>query len=347
MNLAQATVAAPRSVSTVVPSLGRWGLSPHADLTYRALAMLGPSTSLLLARHLGVEMGRISRALDELAAVGAVRICVQGRSRTWHAIAAEQVLSTLQRRRTPQAYDERLRQHIAAVSGLQLERLPAASVCRLPTRTTARTRIAQLVAAERCEHLAVNTEDVISADAAAAAAPLDRSMLSRGIRLRMLSLTPRDGIHRDEVPTGAEHRVAASLPMKLMVFDRRAALFPADPANFEAGAILLTDVDAVAHLTGLFYKLWGAAHNPYKPEVPIVMLSTREQTIVTLLSSGHSETEIAVALALSRRTVVYTLRALMDRLGVDNRFQLALVLGAARAVPLPGGYPSPSPSQES
>ena len=39
---------------------------------------------------------------------------------------------------------------------------------------------------------------------------------------------------------------------------------------------------------------------------------------------------------MSRRTVVYALRELMDRLGVDNRFQLALLLGAARVVPMPG-----------
>jgi hypothetical protein len=30
--------------------------------------------------------------------------------------------------------------------------------------------------------------------------------------------------------------------------------------------------------------------------------------------------------------VLYAMRALMDRLGVENRFQLALVLGAAQAI---------------
>jgi DNA-binding CsgD family transcriptional regulator/sugar-specific transcriptional regulator TrmB len=326
--------------SPVVPSLGRWGLSAHADLVYRALTLSGPATTATLARRLGVEVNRADRALDDLVAAGAVRLCVQGRSRTWHAVGADRLMSVLQQRRAPAGYGERLRRHIATVSGLHLDRLPAASVCRLPNRAAARQRIAELVAAERCEHLAVNTEDVISAEAAATAAPLDRSMLSRGVRLRMLGLTPRDGSTSERPPAGAEHREASSLPLKLMVFDRRAALFPADPADFEAGAIVLTDADAVARLTVLFHRLWAGARDPYRPEVAAINLSPREQIIVQRLSSGHSEAEIALALGLSRRTVVYTLRALMDRLGVDNRFQLALVLGAARAVPLPGARSS-------
>nr|BFE70522.1 hypothetical protein GCM10020092_038230 [Actinoplanes digitatis] len=44
---------------------------------------------------------------------------------------------------------------------------------------------------------------------------------------------------------------------------------------------------------------------------------------------------MAAELGLSRRTVSYTLRAVMDRLGVENRFQLALVLGAAYAIAPP------------
>ncbi|MCA2214127.1 LuxR C-terminal-related transcriptional regulator [Jidongwangia harbinensis] len=336
----QQTATRPRSGPVVVPSLGGWGLSAHADLAYRTLALLGPSTSRLLARDLGVEVAPISRALDELVAAGAVRIRAEGRARYWHAVDADQVVSGLRQRRAPQVWSEQLRRHVAAVSSLHLERIPATAVCRLPTRAAARARIAELVAAERGEHLAINTEDVISADAAAAAAPLDRSLVSRGIRVRLLGLTPRDGSHGERLPAGGEYREAASLPLKLMVFDRRAALFPADPANFEAGALLISDPDAVAHLAGLFYTLWGTACDPHQHEVPTVMLSARERAIVSLLIAGHSEAAAATELGLSRRTVVYTLRGLMDRLGVDNRFQLAMILGAARAVPLPNVTPS-------
>jgi DNA-binding NarL/FixJ family response regulator len=72
--------------------------------------------------------------------------------------------------------------------------------------------------------------------------------------------------------------------------------------------------------------------------VPPIVLTVREKSIVALLSAGHSEDVVAAELQLSRRTVVYTLRALMDRLHVENRFQLAMVLGATRAAPLPEAY---------
>ncbi|MEJ3742646.1 LuxR C-terminal-related transcriptional regulator [Actinomycetes bacterium KLBMP 9797] len=319
----------------VVPSLSRWGLSAHADLAYRALALQGADTAQALARRLGVESRRIDRALDELADVGAVRIRVEGCTRYWHPVAGDRVVSMLRQRRTPQLWSAKLQRHLAAVSGLHLDRLPADSVCRLPSRAAARGRIAELVAVERCEHLTINTEDVFSADAAAAATPLDRSLLARGVRLRTLTPAPLDGSHAEPLAGGAEHREAASLPLKLMVFDRRAALLPADPANFDAGAVVLTDQEAVAQLTQLFYRFWGSARDINQHEVPAIMLTAREQAIVSLLSAGHSEAAAAAELGLSRRTVVYTLRALMDRLGVANRFQLALVLGAAHAVPVP------------
>lgn len=320
----------------VVPSLGRWGLSAHADLTYRALALQGADTAPALARRLGVEPRRIDRALDELADAGAVRVRVSGCTRYWHPVAGDRVVSMLRRQRIPQLWSAKLQRHLAAVSGLHLDRLPAASVCRLPTRAAARDRIAALVAGERGEHLTINTEEAFSADATAAATPLDRALLARGVRLRTLTPVPLDGSHAPPLASGAEHREGTGLPLKLMVFDRRAALLPADPADFDAGAVVLTDPDAVAQLTQLFYRFWGTAHDIYQHEVPAIMLNSREQAIVCLLSTGRSEAETATELGLSRRTVVYTLRALMDRLGVRNRFQLALLLGAAHAVPLPG-----------
>lgn len=332
-----------RCAPTVVPSLGRWGLSAHADLVYRALVMSGPSTCRELVRELGIDASRISRALDELAGIGAVRPSCRGHDRLWGAVDVKQVLTLVRQRRTPLIIGERYRRHLAAVAGLHLDRIPAADVRRLPTRAAARGRIAELVAVERHEHLAINTEDVISVDAASAAAPLDRSLLARGVRLRALGLPQHAGA-RAALPAGCEYREAQALPLKLMVFDRRSAVFPADPADFDAGALEITDEDAVAHLTQVFYSVWRTASDPYEQEVPQVVLTVREQAIVGLLTTGLSEEAAAVQLGLSRRTVVYALRGLMDRLGVENRWQLALVLGAARAVPLPPVSQSTGPT---
>ncbi|GLH99781.1 helix-turn-helix transcriptional regulator [Phytohabitans aurantiacus] len=337
------TIAEARGRPPVVPMLGRWGLSPHADLIYRSLTLLGPASRQQLVRQLGVAPSRIGQALDELAAVGAIRPSYRGREGEWSAVDPDAVLARVRRRRSPVVISDQYRRHLALVADLRLEEVPAVAVRRLPTRTAARRRIADLAAAERREHLAINTEDVISAAAAAAASPLDRALVARGVRLRTLGLAPRDGGPDRTLTAGAEHRQVETLPLKLMIFDRRSALFPADPTNFDAGAIEIDEPDTVAHLTQLFYRIWDAAGDPRSLEVLPIMLTSREQSIVSLLAAGLSEEAVAAELGVSRRTVAYALRALMDRLGVENRFQLALVLGAAKAVPLP---PTTRPTEE-
>ncbi|GID90960.1 LuxR C-terminal-related transcriptional regulator [Amorphoplanes digitatis] len=322
----------------VLPALGRWGLSPHADLIYRSLALAGPATRQQLAGRLGVVVPRVDRALEELVGAGAVHPARRDDGR-WSAVAADLVLSRMHRLRAPVRISDQHRRHLAVVAGLHLDSLPPVTVQRLPSRAAARSRIADLVAAERHEHLAINTEDVITADAAAAASPLDRALVARGVRLRTLGLIPRDGRQDPPFVNGGEHRQAAALPLKLMVFDRRSALFPVDPVRFDEGAVEIDDPDAIAHLTQLFYRIWNTAQDPRGREEPPIVLTAREQKIVALLAAGLSEEAAAADLGLSRRTVVYAVRALMDRLGVENRFQLALVLGAARAVPLPSAVP--------
>lgn len=71
-------------------------------------------------------------------------------------------------------------------------------------------------------------------------------------------------------------------------------------------------------------------------------MSNREQALVCLLALGHTDQSAAQQLRLSDRTVAYTMRRLMDRLGVENRFQLALLLGAAGATPRLPRHETPS-----
>jgi len=319
----------------VVPALGRWGLSPHADLIYRSLALTGPATPRQLVSQLGVDAARVGRALDELAGFGAAQPAYRGRDGRWSAVDADIVVARARRPRAPVSLDQHRRRHLAAVSGLHLERVPDTAVHRLLSRSSARNRIADLVAGERHEHLALNTEEVISADAAAAGSPLDRTLVARGVRLRTVGLTAQDGSQDTTFVPGIEFRQAPALPLKLIVFDRRRALFPADPGNFEAGAIEIDDAGAVELLTRFFYRIWSVAVDPHRRAVPPIVLSHREKSIVSLLATGLSEEATATSLGISRRTVGYALRALMDRLGVENRFQLALLLGAAHVVPVP------------
>jgi DNA-binding CsgD family transcriptional regulator len=143
-------------------------------------------------------------------------------------------------------------------------------------------------------------------------------------------------ISRDPKTPGATPlgpvRHVAEPPVKLMVFDRRVALFPADPLDLERGYVEVADEGFVAALCTLFERLWDQGSDPFRREVIPIELSPRESALVDLLALGHTDHTAAAQLGLSLRTVAYTMRALMDRVGVQNRFQLALALGAANAV---------------
>jgi DNA-binding NarL/FixJ family response regulator len=337
------------ATTAVIPQLTRWGASADADLVYRALVLLGPRRELELRRELGLPGGRVAAALEELAELGGARpgAAGAGGGRVWCPTALAVLLARLRRPPAVLPVRERLSHHFRALDGLDLPTVASGTVRHWPSRAVTRRRIAHLVAAEQHEHLTVNTEEVISSESWAAALPLDRSLLDRGIRVRVLSRPPNDcdrAVPAAAASAAAEGRFRqlAELPVKLMIFDRRIALFPSDPLNFDAGFLEVADPPAVQALCGLFQRLWLRGRDPFRQGVRPINLTPREKSLVALLAAGHTDVTAADRLNLSVRTVAYTLRAMMDRLGVENRFQLALLLGAAGAAPLPSGTAPPA-----
>ncbi|SFT31379.1 LuxR C-terminal-related transcriptional regulator [Streptomyces sp. ok210] len=53
----------------------------------------------------------------------------------------------------------------------------------------------------------------------------------------------------------------------------------------------------------------------------------RHKRLITLLATGHTDASAARQLGVSRRTVTYILRSMMDQLGINNRFQLGIAVG--------------------
>jgi DNA-binding CsgD family transcriptional regulator len=143
--------------------------------------------------------------------------------------------------------------------------------------------------------------------------------------------------------TSYRYRETPDVPMKLLVFDRRIAIFPADPGDLERGYLEVSQPAVVQALATLFDRQWSTAVEIGRAGVTPIVLSDRERDLVTLLAAGHTDHTAAQRLRISTRSVTYTMRNLMDRLGVENRFQLGLALGALRvAVPT-----STAPLQES
>ncbi|GAA2484487.1 LuxR C-terminal-related transcriptional regulator [Winogradskya humida] len=321
-------------MGTVVPVLTRWGVSADADLVYRTLLQPVPRDAAGLARDLGMSRRRIGAAVDELVAIGAAA----PEAGVLSAADAAGVVERLRSRRQRRLADDprnRWRGHVAAVEGLGP--LAATAVRLWPRREDARRRAAQLVEAEKYEHLALNTEDQFTAESLSAARPLDRALLDRGIRVLVVERPPRDGDlgvparSVASIPPG-HYRQTGDVPLKLMVFDRRVAFFPADPLDLEQGYVEITDPAGIERCCELFFRLWSGGRDPYEQGVAPIELSRREHALVILLAAGHTDITAAAELAISPRSVSYTMRALMDRAGVDNRFQLGLLLGSTGTI---------------
>ncbi len=75
-------------------------------------------------------------------------------------------------------------------------------------------------------------------------------------------------------------------------------------------------------------------------------IEDRDERLIALLAAGHTDASAARRLGVSRRTVTNMLRSMMDGLGINNRFQLGIAVGA-RSRPLhqaPGAAP-PCPAR--
>ena len=332
-------------IGAAVPSLARWGLSCDADLVFRTLTTMGARDSRALAAELGMTRRRVDDAVAELRAVGAVRpsdsaVPIRAGAPIWASYPADEVVAALRRRRLrPADRGAQVRHHHSVVARIAGAAELGDGVCHLPTRALTRRRLAELLDAEQCEHLAINTEQAFDAASARAAAPLGRRMVEREIRVRVLGLPPADhDLHVDGALFDQpfyDYREAPAMPMKLLVVDRRVALFPADPADLDRGYLEISQPGVVRAMVLLFERHWADATDPREHGMPDIVLTDRERELVVLLAQGHTDASAAARLRISARSVTSILRTLMDRVGVDNRFQLGLALGATRRVPLP------------
>jgi DNA-binding CsgD family transcriptional regulator len=326
------------TVGRAVPSLVRWGICADADLVYRCLVSFGPQRTSAVAADLGLALRRVRTALDELDAADLVRaarepFALGADAAIWRAAPVDMAVATLRQRAL-----RRTATPSADGSGPIAPALFPAK--HLPDRQATRRRIGELAAIRRSEHLAMNPEPIFSAEALAIATPLDVAALRRRVRLSSLGRPPADGDRLSRHATefarlGGEYREAARLPHKLMIFDRRVALVAVDPLDLDRGTWEVVEPAAVESLVTLFVRHWDDATDPRWNGVPAVVLTQREKAVVALLAEGHTDATAARRLGMSTRSVTYTLRALMDRFGVENRFQLGLALGAMKAATPP------------
>ncbi|MEV0840324.1 LuxR C-terminal-related transcriptional regulator [Actinocatenispora sera] len=118
---------------------------------------------------------------------------------------------------------------------------------------------------------------------------------------------------------GGEVRLAATLPMKLLIADRSTALVPLDESG-SAGVVLFRSSTVVGALVELFGNLWDRATSHPGAPSHAGGLTPYQRHVLTLLAASLKDEEIAARTHVSIRTVRRNVAAILDRLGVTTRF---------------------------
>ncbi|WP_109474827.1 helix-turn-helix transcriptional regulator [Ornithinimicrobium cavernae] len=136
---------------------------------------------------------------------------------------------------------------------------------------------------------------------------------------------------------GEEARVAADLPMKLVMGDQAVAMVSLESAPASITAALVVHPSALLNsLRLLFEATWRSAFPMRNAEDARQQLGTLDSTsreltelenqIIPLLVTGMTDQAIGRQLGLAERTIQRKVRTIMTSLGVTNRLQLGLRL---------------------
>ncbi|MFF4060685.1 LuxR C-terminal-related transcriptional regulator [Streptomyces sp. NPDC001668] len=161
-----------------------------------------------------------------------------------------------------------------------------------------------------------------------ASRPLNSRMLERGVQMRTVYL---ESIRRDRATTehaqwlenlGAEIRTSPTLPNRVILHDRRAALIACDSGNTGAGAIIVTNAGMLSLLHTLFDQVWQTSKplNVLPERVP-GELTEQQAEVLRQMGQGRTDEAIATSLGVSTRTVRRITTNLLQLVGAQSRFQ--------------------------
>ncbi|OLB76618.1 MAG: hypothetical protein AUI14_18250 [Actinobacteria bacterium 13_2_20CM_2_71_6] len=157
----------------------------------------------------------------------------------------------------------------------------------------------------------------------------DRQLAERGLKLRTIyarSLTSARYVTdyiNDLAAFGYQIRVAAVLPIRMLICDRRRVVMPLDPQDGRAGAVAIDGDLFVRSLVAIFEYCWQ--HSSRLEDIHTgrddQSLTEQERMVLRMLAAGLKDERIARDLGVSVRTVSRMVGELMQRLGAESRFQ--------------------------
>jgi sugar-specific transcriptional regulator TrmB len=162
--------------------------------------------------------------------------------------------------------------------------------------------------------------------------------LERGVRCRalidadLLSMPGWLEHMRDNAAHGEESRIAASLPFKLIVADRRIAIIPLDLGRPDGPVLLVRSSSLLDALCEVFELLWrNATPFPSSDTEQATHGRRRSMPLLSLLTSGVNDKAIELELGMSHRTLARRISELMEEFGAATRCQLGWLVAQRAA----------------
>lgn len=305
------------------------GVAPLEERAYRLLLRHEGLPSGELARRLELTPRRVADVLRALGDKGMVSHTPDRPPRYFAAppdVAVEALIATSQR-------EEEQRQRRARAAIAALGTAGAGAVARdgrlveiLSPSATAQLFI-HMHRTVRSELLSLTRRPMLVSNIAEPDYLLFDA-LSRGVRCRalidsdLLSMPGWSEHMRDNAARGEECRIAASLPFKLVVADRRMAIIPLDLERPDGPVLLVRPSSLLDALCEIFEMLWRAA-TPFTV-APDGGAGERD-ALLSLLTSGLNDKAIQLELGISHRTLARRISALMKELGAATRCQLGFI----------------------
>lgn len=317
------------------------GVNSDAERVYKTMLAEPRLGVLELARRLEWPAERVREGLDELARLSLLRPSDENPG-AMRLVSPEVGLSSLLAKREAALLEE---QRQIAASRAAVARVVADYADLHPSRH--HSDIEQLVGVDAVrawieeraheglsEVMTFSPSGAMSEQSIAAARPLDEEALGRGTAIRSLYLDsarnhpPTFNHLRWLVETGAQVRTTATLPLRMVIFDRKQALIPVNPEHSKTGAVVQRGPGMVAALCALFEQIWQAAKPVGEDRTRDDQgLTSQEMAVLTLLAEGWTDDVIARKLGVSVRTSRRITAELTARLNARSRFQ-----AGARAV---------------
>ncbi|MFF6995708.1 DUF6879 family protein [Streptomyces sp. NPDC008313] len=318
------------------------GLGAHAAEVYRAMLKRPDYGVEDLVSTLGWQPEVVRSALDECVRLALVKpswdepgqLRVVSPEIGLQALLSRQENEFLERQKRIAEARIEVARFVDEYTAAQ-QRLRSTVIERIMGLDDIRSRIEEFTQECETELLTFATGGPQTEASRRASRPLCEELAQRGVVMRSVYL---DSVHND--PGTVDHlrwlhrhgdqvRTTASLPSRMLLFDRTHAVLPIDPDASAAGALVLRGQGVIAVLCELFDRVWECAipfsgGRPQPRDRGEEELSGQEQAVLRLLGEGLTDEVVARKLGVSVRTGRRITAELMGRLGARSRFQAGL-----------------------